>query len=102
LGSTMLWGRQPQARPNVQAERQPQNFRPYKSVHVLTIGINKYRSPKYPTLVAAESDATTVKAVFRDLYKYEIDEPLLGARATKAAIISALNNYQRTLGEDDV
>jgi TPR repeat protein len=102
--SALLCAQQPAVKPKIVVpENRPQKvqFRPYKAVHVLTIGINKYNSTGYAELRAAEADAIAVAGAFRDRYRFQVAEPLLGAKATKSAILKVLSQYQQTLSEDD-
>ena len=108
LASAAPLARQQTTSPVTQPERVSKRpaIRPYRAVHVLSIGINSYASPQsggsgYPNLQLAEADATAVAAVFRERYQYQVAE-LLGAKATKPAILNAISQYSQSLGEDDI
>src|SRR2546423_177347 len=94
--SALLTAQPPPKKPVIVPENRPERieFRPYKAVHVLAIGINGYQAADYWQLEAAEADARAVAAIFRDRYHFKVAEPLLGAKATKTAILSALNQYR--------
>lgn len=72
----------------------------YDNVYALVIGINTYSSPGIPRLQWAEKDAEDVATLFRDHYGYQV-RMLTGSQATKAAILSSLDEYQKTLGRGD-
>ena len=93
-----------QAAPN---ERPTKSSRIYDRVQVITVGINETIASensgpdKIPRLSAAESDAKAVFELFRDNYEYDCLPPLLGASATKEAILKSLQNAMADLGAND-
>jgi TPR repeat protein len=72
----------------------------YKKVQALCVGVNKYQSERVDQLKWAERDAQAVAEVLRTHYKYQVD-PLIGPRATKAAILDKIREYKGQLGPDD-
>lgn len=62
--------------------------------YALVIGNNAYRNLR--KLTTAESDAKAVEAILREQYGFETH---LLLNATREQIISALNNYRRTLDQ---
>lgn len=88
--------------PALQASNLTASTKPhfYNRVMTLCIGINKYRSGGIPEVMFAESDAKTVAEKLQDLYSYE-PILLLGAQASKKAILEKLDECDRQLGERD-
>ena len=75
--------------------------RGYKRVVVFAIGIDSYLSPALGDLKSPEAETRELTALLKESYGYEIDDPLLGARATKKAIEERLTRYGRELDEED-
>ncbi len=75
----------------------------YKQVHVLCIGINKFkvRLEGISDLSWAEADAVQLSRIFSDTYGYKT-KLLLGADATKQNIQDELDSYKETLSDSDV
>jgi hypothetical protein len=76
-------------------------LRAYRAGHALVIGVNKYQCSDVNPLNLAEKDAQDVGKLLEEKYGYQVQR-LMGASATKEAILEALTKYQRELGEDDV
>lgn len=74
---------------------------PYNRVVAVTIGIDGYANllPPRP-LKQAEADAKVIGATFREQFGYEV-VPILGAEATRARILDAVDRFGRELGERD-
>lgn len=72
----------------------------YPNVYALAVGINQYRSQGIPALKWAEKDAEDVATLFEERYGYQVTK-IIGAAATKAAILAKLQEYQDRLGPDD-
>jgi hypothetical protein len=70
------------------AEPKPSWF-PDFQYRVLTIGINRYQRG-WPSLNNAELDATELHRILCEKYGFIGPEPLLGSRATREAILAAV------------
>lgn len=72
----------------------------YREVHALCIGIDRYKSAGIARLKWAEADANAVADMFEKRYGYQVQR-LIGYRATRSAILDALEEYKKSLGPDD-
>jgi hypothetical protein len=69
------------------------------SYYALVIGINQYAAP-LPTLKTAVNDAQAVAKLLSERYGFQINL-LLNENATRANILKALDQYRRSLAEND-
>jgi TPR repeat protein len=81
------------ASPSVSTVTQPGAY------YALVIGINQYREP-LPTLKTAVNDAQAVARILGDRYGFQV-KLLVDGSATRSNILNALNQYRRSLHEDD-
>lgn len=74
----------------------------YNNSHALVVGINSYSDPRFMPLGNAEADATTFgQLISQPPYNFQVTT-LLGAQATRQAILDALHNLRRTGADDRV
>ncbi|MCC6905212.1 MAG: caspase family protein [Anaerolineae bacterium] len=73
----------------------------YNSSYALLIGINAYADPRFVPLGEAEHDANALAGALRDTHGFQA-ETILGASATKSAILQALYHLRDTTPDDRV
>ncbi|MEU3599596.1 DEAD/DEAH box helicase [Streptomyces sp. NPDC006798] len=72
-----------------------------RKLHGLFIGIDNYASPDIRTLHFAQRDATVLHALFLDNFKGNLSL-LLGAKATKAGLLTEMRQLARESTDDDI